>query len=64
MTDPRADTRLIPVFAYIINKQDDNLEIAWRYAMQNATYIETRTSGKVLWDDFARMLKARGKRKK
>jgi hypothetical protein len=64
LTDPRSNTRDIPVFAYVINKEGDALEIAWRYAANNASYVETRISGKDLWDDFARMLKARGKRKR
>lgn len=64
MTDPRSNTGDIPVFAYVINREGDALEIAWRYASNNASYEETRFSGKDLWDDFERMLKARGKRRK
>ena len=53
----------IPVYAYVVARTPTAVEVRWRYTGQTTTE-ETVKSGEKLWEDFRKMLKARGKLKK
>jgi hypothetical protein len=54
---------LVPVYAYLLVRQNDRYYIIWRYTDQTPMR-EGKNSGKALWDGLFKMLKTRraGKR--
>lgn len=51
-----------PIYGYILHvKGPDTFEILWRYATLG-NVEETKSSGRDLWEDFSKLLKARGER--
>ncbi len=54
---------LMPVYAYIISRKSDGLEILWRYTGEVGVE-ETTESGKQLRDDFFILMKNRAKSQK
>lgn len=49
---------LVPVYAYLLVRQNDRYYIIWRYADQTPMR-EGKNSGKALWDRLFKMLKTR-----
>jgi len=50
----------VPVFAYVLRRSGNNFEIISRYS-DSASLGEYKNSGELLWKDFRKLLKAKGK---